>query len=91
MGDEDIGDSAAKTFAKLMELCKSQKSLENQTVYMTMQLRYNDEAPPDYEPEGFSPGSTTTFTCDGDVESSKCGAVTTPFHEFKLKANMSRN
>lgn len=88
MGDADIGESAANAISRLKELCSSQDSLENRKVYMTLQLQYNDNTPQDYEPEGFSAGTTTEFTSDGDVRSHKCGQVTTKFHGFKLKARL---
>lgn len=75
-------------FAKLVELCRSQENLVKRTVYLTLQVRYTDDTPVDYEPDGFKPTECDDFTIDGEIETFKCGPVITPFHGFKIKANL---
>ncbi|KAI1280703.1 HORMA domain-containing protein 1 [Halotydeus destructor] len=80
----DVSEQTEALINKLKTYAKSIDAHEKQC-YMVVKLFYNDDAPPNYTPDGFHQSDTDEFNFGGDFIRNNCGDVKTRHHKLNLK------
>ncbi|XP_035207798.1 HORMA domain-containing protein 2-like isoform X2 [Stegodyphus dumicola] len=84
----NLSDPTVKaTLTMLQNLCQLDELLTPLPPHASLNMKllyYDDITPPDYEPEGFEPSSTTKFQFPEKAVNILLGQIATDFHSYKF-------